>query len=171
MVVTMWRRFLKTWKFSTCIKLQSEVQSMPEKRIIKSGHSPWLSLVVLEGKKDRSLRFCDDYHNLNAVTQFASYPLPRIDKTLDHLSEAQWFTTLDLISGYWKIGLTPEAKRRAHFVHAAASTCGKSWRLACVTLKAMFKRLMERVLQGLQWHTCLVYIDNVVVFGQDSPAA
>ena len=30
-----------------------------------------------------------------------------------------------------------------------------------------FERLMERVLQGLQWHTCLVYIDDVVVFGQD----
>jgi uncharacterized protein (DUF169 family) len=27
-----------------------------------------------------------------------------------------------------------------------------------------FERLMEAVLQGLQWETCLIYLDDVVVF-------
>ena len=82
---------------------------MLEKGVIEPGYSPWSSPIVLVRKKDGSLRFCVDYRKLNAVTQFDSYPLPRIDETLDHLSGAQWFTTLDLISGYWQVGLTPEA--------------------------------------------------------------
>ena len=29
---------------------------------------------------------------------------------------------------------------------------------------ATFQRCMEAVLQGLQWLTCLIYLDDVVVF-------
>jgi hypothetical protein len=146
---------------------EKEVQSMLEKGVIEPGHSPWSSPIVLVRKKDGSLRFCVDYRKLNAVTQFDSYPLPRIDETLDHLSGAQWFTTLDLISGYWQVGLTPEAKLKSAFCTRSGLYLWKVMPFGLCNAPSTFERLMERVLQGLQWHTCLVYIDDVVVFGQD----
>ena len=66
--------------------------------------------VVLVRKKDGSLRFCVDYRQVNNVTQFDAYPLTRIDETLEALSGAKFFSTLDLISGYWQVGLTPQAR-------------------------------------------------------------
>ena len=30
-----------------------------------------------------------------------------------------------------------------------------------------FQITMEMALQGLQWETCLIYIDDVIVFGKD----
>ena len=29
---------------------------------------------------------------------------------------------------------------------------------------SMFERLMDRVLQGLQWQICLVYLDDIIVY-------
>ena len=44
-----------------------------------------------------------------------SYPLPRIDDTLDALARARCFSTLDLASGYWQVGLTKDAKEETAF--------------------------------------------------------
>ncbi|XP_055877178.1 uncharacterized protein LOC129924709 [Biomphalaria glabrata] len=59
------------------------LEQMKEQGILEPSNSPWCSPVVLVQKKDGSLRFCVDYRALNNVTQKDSYPLPRIDDTLD----------------------------------------------------------------------------------------
>ena len=46
--------------------------------------------------------FCVDFRKVNSITQRDSYPLPRIDETLEALAGSQ-YTTLDLASGYWQV--------------------------------------------------------------------
>ncbi|GBM68434.1 Retrovirus-related Pol polyprotein from transposon 297 [Araneus ventricosus] len=75
------------------------VKEMVNNGIIEESSGPWTSPIVLVKKKDESTRFCFDYRKLNKVMIKNSYPLPRIDDTLDALNESQWFTTLDLKSG------------------------------------------------------------------------
>ena len=67
---------------------------------ISESKSPWASAVVLVRKKDGPLIFCIDLRKLNSRTVKDAYFLPRIDETLDCLNGAQWFTSLDLKSGY-----------------------------------------------------------------------
>ena len=73
---------------------------MTRKNLIEPSCSAWSSPAVLIPKRDRSLRFCIDYRKLNEVTIPDSHPLPRINDTLDALGAAQWFSTLDLKSGF-----------------------------------------------------------------------
>ena len=69
--------------------------------VIRPSNSPWSCSVIMVKKKDGNWRFCIDYHKLDAVTCHDAYPLPGIDATLDSLAGATYFTTLDLVSGYW----------------------------------------------------------------------
>jgi len=85
--------------------VQSEVKRMLDQHIIRPSASPWSSPVVMVRKKDGSWRFCTDYRKLNSVTHHDAYPLPRIDATLDSLAGCQYFTTLDLASGYWQVAV------------------------------------------------------------------
>ena len=71
--------------------------------VIQPSTSPWASPKVLVKKKDESIRFCVDYRKVNSITWKDAYPIPRIDDTLDTLAGSQWFSTLDLVSGYWQI--------------------------------------------------------------------
>ena len=79
---------------------------MQDQNVIYPSDSPWVSPVVLVGKKDGSLRFCIDYCTLNSVTKSDPFPLPRIDCLLDQqLGNAKYLSTLDLASGYWQVQL------------------------------------------------------------------
>ena len=91
------------------------LNDMLERDVIQPSASPWASPVVLVRKKDGSLRFCIDYRRLNAVTRKDAYPLPRIDDTLETLAGSHWFTTLDLLSGYWQVEMAKEDREKTAF--------------------------------------------------------
>ena len=82
---------------------------------IEPSDSPWSSPVVLVTKKDGGTQFCVDYRRLNEVTVKDAYPLAKIDDTLDMLTGKQWFSTLDMASGYWQVSLSQEARVKTAF--------------------------------------------------------
>ena len=141
------------------------VDEMLDQEVIEPSKSPWASPIVLAKKKDGSTRFCVDYRKLNLITKKDAYPLPRVDDCLSSLNGAQYFCTLDLTAGYWHVGLTDRAKERSAFI------CRKGlfqWNVMPFGLcgaPATFERLMETVLHGLQWQTCLLYLDDIIIFG------
>ena len=69
-------------------------------------------------KRDGTYRFACDYRLLNARAEKQSYPIPRLEDVCDLIGEAkpQYFSVLDLASGFWQIRMDPETKHKASFV-------------------------------------------------------
>ena len=132
---------------------------------IEPSDSPWSSPVILVTKKDGGTRFCVDYRRRNDVAVKDAYPLPRIDDTLDMLAGKQWFSTLDLASGSWQVSLSQEAMVKTAFATHYGLFQFRVMPFGLCNAPAMFERLMDRVLQGLRWSCCLVYLDDIISFG------
>ena len=142
------------------------LNDMLEKGIISPSKSPWASPIVLVKKKDGSIRFCIDYRKINGVTRKDAYPLPRVDDTLDTLTGSTWFTTIDLRSGYWQVEVAPKDREKTAFCTQEGLFQFNVMPFGLCNAPATFQRLMDCVLAGLQWTSCLVYIDDVIIMGK-----
>ena len=147
-------------------EMRSQVDEMLEAKIIEPSDSPWSSPVVLVAKPDGSQRFCVDYRALNSVTKRDLYPLPRCDDILESLSGAQWFSHLDLLRGYWQIDVAEGDREKTAFATPDDLYQFRKLSFGLTNAPACFMRAMHLILRGLCWSDCLVYLDDIIVFGR-----
>lgn len=145
-------------------EVERQLKKLEEQGLIEPGDSAWASPVVLVRKRDNTWRFCVDYRRLNSVTIKDAYPIPHINDSLDALAGSRYYSTLDLLSGYWQVPLGADAQNKAAFITRGGLWKWKVLPFGLTSAPATFERLMETVLRGLHWKSLLVYLDDVIVF-------
>ena len=78
---------------------------------IKPSKSAWSKAVVLVQEKDGGLRFYIDFQRLNTQTQKDAFPLPQIHDAINALSGSKYYTTVDLLSGFWQTPMEESSKK------------------------------------------------------------
>ncbi|KAK4325485.1 hypothetical protein Pmani_003936 [Petrolisthes manimaculis] len=147
-------------------EIEKVMENLRSQGVIEKSSSHWTSAVVLVRKKDGSVRCCVDYRVLNEVTVKDAYPLPRTDVTLDALLGAKWSSTLDMKAGYHQVNVADKDRENTAFCYGRGLWQFKVMPFGLCNAPAIFERLMDRVLEGLHWQTALIYLDDVIVFGQ-----
>ena len=148
----------------TEVKLQ--IEKLLDQQMIQPSSSPWASPVIFAKKKDGSLRMCVDFRAVNRLTKRDTYPIPRVDDNLDRLGECDFFSTIDLESGFHQIKM----KQNSVEITAFNTRYGKFEYLVMpfglCNAPSTFQRVMNLVLSDLIDKTCVVYIDDILVFSQ-----
>ena len=136
-------------------KEKQAIEDMKAKGVISNSLSPWANPICLVTKKDGVVRLCVDYRKVNELVKPDGFPLPRVQDCFDAVAGSEWFSTFYLTSGYYQIPLKKEDIPKSAFVCKYGHfEMTRNW-------------TMELALQGLQWVTCLIYIDDIVVYGKN----
>ena len=141
---------------------------MLQNDIIEPSSSPWHCAVILVKKKSGEFRFAVDYRRLNSITKPQIFPLPRLDDMLDTIGEtsAQYFSVLDMASGFWQILLDQETKHKSAFITHNGLNQFKTLPFGLSNAPMSFQIVMTEVLRGLNWKHVLRYIDDVLVLSR-----
>lgn len=71
---------------------------------------------------------------------------------------------MDLRTGYWQVEVDERDREKTAFITPDGLYHFKVMPFGLCTAPATFQRVMDTVLAGLKWQTCLVYLDDVIVF-------
>ena len=144
----------------------ASLRDMLEAGAIHPSQSPWCNVVILVWKKDGTLCFCMDFRCLNVHTKKDSYPLPHIQEALERMAGLAHFSSMDFKLGFWQIKMALGLQQ-----YTAFTVCNLGfYEFTCMPFRlcnvpAMFQRLMQNTLGELNLTYCVIYLDNVIVFG------
>ena len=142
-----------------------EIETLECAGVIKKSISPWASPIVAVPKKSAPgepphRRMCIDFRKLNGLQpevhhadsqtggNISLVPLPKIDEMYGRLKGAKYFTTLDLRSGYYHIGLLENSKAKMAFITPFG------------------KYQSSMVLQDCSEFT-MAYLDDIIIFSKN----
>ena len=152
--------------FSQRQLVEQHIQDMLKAGVIEPSQSPWASPIVIVDKKDGSKRFCVDYRAVNKVLKKNSYPLPRIDDILASLDGSQYFTCLDLKSGYWQVPVEEASRDVTTFTCFAGNFRFLKLPFGIMTAPALFSELMNKTLSGVQHKFAMAYLDDIIIYSK-----
>ena len=161
--------------------VQKEITTLKKAGIITKSISPWTSPVVIVLKKSApgeppQRRMCVDFRRLNKQLPevknmsggkgcISLVPLPKIDELYAKLQDYKVFSTLDLRSGYYHIGLSDSAKPKTAFVVSGISKFEfNRVPFGLAQAPAYFQRLIYEVLTDCNF--ARGYLDDIIIFSK-----
>ncbi|GJQ91246.1 putative reverse transcriptase domain-containing protein [Tanacetum coccineum] len=147
-------------------ELSSQLKELQDKGFIRPSSSPWGAPLLFVKKKDGSFRMCIDYRELNKLTIKNRYPLPRIDDLFDQLQGSQYFSKIDLRSGYHQLRVheddIPKTAFRTRYGHFEFTVMP----FGLTNAPAVFMDLMYRVCRPYLDKFLIVFIDDILIYSK-----
>ena len=158
-----------------------EIETLEKSGVIERSLSRWASPVIFVPKKSAPdepprRRLCINYQKVNALQPevkrtdkgtgcLSLYPLPKIDEMFSKLGGVTIFSTIDLRSGYYHIGLTRESRAKSAFVMPMGKWQFKRMPFGLSQAPAYFQLLIDKVLMGCS-SFAMGYLDDIIIFSK-----
>ncbi|GBG60083.1 hypothetical protein CBR_g414 [Chara braunii] len=146
--------------------LRAQLNDLLDKGWIRPNSSPYGAPVLFVRKKNKDLRLCIDYRKLNAQTVKNAGPLPRIDDLLERLGSANFFSKLDLKSGYHQISIRPQDRYKTAFKTPYWLFEWVVMPFGLTNTPTTFQATMTNEFRAMLDRFVLVYLDDILVYSR-----
>ncbi|MGL5708136.1 MAG: reverse transcriptase domain-containing protein [Aeromonas sp.] len=148
------------------LDFQEMISELEKKGVVEESTSQWLNPVVLVRKKNGSLRFCMDFRKLNEAVELDHYEIPRINQLVTSLRDQKYFSSIDLKDGFYHIDIVPTDRCKTAFYTGKKLMQFKKMPQGYKNSPATFQRAMDYIFKDIINEICIVYIDDILVFGR-----
>lgn len=163
--------YSKTYRYPEIHKeeVNTQINDMLRQGIIRQSNSPysapiWIVPKKMDASNKAKWRMVVDYRKLNQVTIDDKFPIPNIDDIFDKLGRAMYFTTLDLAKGFHQVEIDEEDIKKTAFSTDRGHYEFTRMPFGLKNAPATFQRLMNSVLAEFLGNSCLVYLDDIIIF-------
>lgn len=146
--------------------VRKHIRELLDAGVIRESESPFASPIVVVRKKNNTIRQCIDYRRLNLQTIKDAYTLPKLENTFSALSGSQWFSVLDLKSGFYQIEVEEADKPKTAFVCPLGFWEFNRMPQGVTNAPSTFQRLMEKCMGDMHLKDALVFLDDIIVFSK-----
>ncbi|XP_042254131.1 uncharacterized protein LOC121887433 [Thunnus maccoyii] len=146
--------------------VRKHIQELLDAGVIRESESPFSSPIVVVRKKNGQVRLCIDYRRLNLQTIKDAYSLPKLEDTFCALNGSQWFSVLDLKSGFYQIEVEEADKPKTAFVCPLGFWEFNRMPQGVTNAPSTFQRLMEKCMGDMHLKDVLVFLDDLIVFSR-----
>ena len=134
------------------------------KGFIRLSRSPAAAPVLFVKKANGDLCFCVDYRGLNAVTQKNRYSVPLIQETLNQLSQAKYFTKLDVIAAFNKLRIKEGDEWKTAFTCRYGLYEYMVLPFGLCNGPSSFQAYINDTLHGILDQYCTAYMDDILIY-------
>ena len=144
--------------------VKDDIDKLLEAGVIRESHSSWSASIVAMPKGDCGKGLCVDFRALHKITRTYVWPIPRVEDIFAKLGKARFYTTLDLISGYYHIAHDNHSIKKTAFVAPFGKYEYLKVPFGLAQAPAYFQNVMNIVLNDL--NVTLAYLNDVIIFSK-----